>query len=165
MHAEISLTWQAKGRIREATGLNDDQYRMLAEGFPQLDLPQDRKTLPEYSGDWAKRHIIDLEVTGALLADLGLDFELHRFTSTYRLRSATTHNETNIHVAIPNLLLFAVDEVMVLEDVCTDKLQDSLDKGWRILAVCPPAAQRRPDYVLGRQKGGPAIKIDHDRRR
>ena len=28
-----------------------------------------------------------------------------------------------------------------------------LDDGWRILAICPPNSQRRPDYILGRSRG------------
>jgi len=56
------------------------------------------------------------------------------------------------HVHIPNIGLFMIDEVQVLEDICTDALQRELDQGWRILAVCPPNGTRRPDYILGRTK-------------
>ena len=50
----------------------------------------------------------------------------------------------------PNLL--NVNETLLMEDACTDELQENLDNGWRIIAVCPQP-QRRPDYVLGRKKG------------
>lgn len=50
----------------------------------------------------------------------------------------------------PNLL--NVNETLLMEDACTNALQENLDNGWRILAVCPQP-QRRPDYVLGRKKG------------
>lgn len=50
----------------------------------------------------------------------------------------------------PNLL--NVNETMLMEDACTDALQENLENGWRIIAVCPQP-QRRPDYVLGRKKG------------
>lgn len=50
----------------------------------------------------------------------------------------------------PNLL--NVNETLLMEDACTDALQENLDDGWRIIAVCPQP-QRRPDYVLGRKKG------------
>lgn len=50
----------------------------------------------------------------------------------------------------PNLL--SVNETMLMEDACTDELQENLNNGWRILAVCPQP-QRRPDYVLGRKRG------------
>lgn len=54
-----------------------------------------------------------------------------------------------VHIAIPDLGLLRMRKVTVLEDACTDELQAWLDKGWRILAVCPPNAARRPDYILG----------------
>ena len=50
----------------------------------------------------------------------------------------------------PNLL--NVNETLLMEDACTNALQENLDNGWRIIAVCPQP-QRRPDYVLGRKKG------------
>lgn len=53
-------------------------------------------------------------------------------------------------IAIPDLALMRITEVTYLDDACTDRLQGYLDAGWRILAVCPPNAQRRPDYILGR---------------
>ena len=50
----------------------------------------------------------------------------------------------------PGNLLMQVDETLLLEDACTDALQERLSQGFRILAVCPQP-QRRPDYVLGRK--------------
>lgn len=58
--------------------------------------------------------------------------------------------KVNVHV--PNLGLLMVNEVTWLEDCCAEVLQEYLDKGWRILAVCPQPDQRRPDYILGRTK-------------
>lgn len=49
----------------------------------------------------------------------------------------------------PSPSLMAVTTTMLEEDCCTDKLQERLDDGWRILAVCPQP-KRRPDYVLGK---------------
>jgi hypothetical protein len=57
-----------------------------------------------------------------------------------------------VQITIPDLGLLYIDEVTHMDDACTDTLQDKLDDGWRILAVCPPNAQRRPDYILGRRK-------------
>lgn len=57
-----------------------------------------------------------------------------------------------VQIHIPDHTLSYVDEVDHLDDCCTDTLQEKLDEGWRILAVCPPNAQRRPDYVIGRRK-------------
>ena len=52
----------------------------------------------------------------------------------------------------PGPSLLNVDETLLMEDACTNALQENLDNGWRIIAVCPQP-QRRPDYVLGRKKG------------
>lgn len=49
----------------------------------------------------------------------------------------------------PGPALMAVTETMLMEDACTDALQENIANGWRILAICPQP-QRRPDYVLGR---------------
>lgn len=59
---------------------------------------------------------------------------------------------TKVGVHISDLGLLNVKEVDVLGDACTDELQDWLDNGWRILAICPQPDQRRPDYVLGRNE-------------
>lgn len=59
------------------------------------------------------------------------------------------NNAQAVHIAIPDLSLLKMRQVTVLEDYCTDALQGWLDDGWRILAVCPPNAARRPDYILG----------------
>jgi hypothetical protein len=55
-----------------------------------------------------------------------------------------------VQIAIPGFGLLAVSKIMHLDDACTDDVQRHLDEGWKILAVCPPNSQRRPDYILGR---------------
>ena len=57
-----------------------------------------------------------------------------------------------VSITLPDIGLLLIDEVTWLDDACTEVLQDHLNNGWRILAVCPPNAQRRPDYILGRRK-------------
>lgn len=57
-----------------------------------------------------------------------------------------------VQITLPDMGLLLVNEVDWMEDACTEELQRKLDEGWRILAVCPPNAQRRPDYILGRTK-------------
>ena len=60
-------------------------------------------------------------------------------------------NQAAVQIHVPDIVLMKIDEVQVLTDCCTEALQAELDDDWRILAVCPPNAQRRPDYVLGRR--------------
>lgn len=57
-----------------------------------------------------------------------------------------------VQISIPDIGLLLMDEVTWLEDCCTEELQKSLNDGWRIIAVCPPNSQRRPDYILGRRR-------------
>lgn len=57
--------------------------------------------------------------------------------------------EDVVNVHIPSNDLFSVKNTLLLEDSCTNALQDELNKGWRIIAVIPRAGQRRPDYILG----------------
>lgn len=51
----------------------------------------------------------------------------------------------------PGPALMDIAETMLLEDSCTDVLQEELARGWRLLAICPQP-QRRPDYILGRPR-------------
>lgn len=62
---------------------------------------------------------------------------------------ATTKDKSGIIVHIPNQELFSIKECMVLNDCCTDALNDHIRNGWRILAICPQPNQRRPDYIMG----------------
>lgn len=64
-------------------------------------------------------------------------------------REQLYNERCNVHV--PGLGLLIIDEVQVHTDCCTEELQQQLDTGWRILAVCPQPDKRRPDYVLGRK--------------
>ena len=63
---------------------------------------------------------------------------------------AVTRDKSGIVVHIPNQELLSIKECMVLNDCCTDALNDHISNGWRILAICPQPNQRRPDYIMGR---------------
>lgn len=92
-------------------------------------------------------------------AGIPVDIESEEATMLTKLRdmvdqgSAVKNFETGqmVQIAIPDLGLLVIDNVTWLEDACTEELQNMLDSGWRILAVCPPNAKRRPDYILGRK--------------
>ena len=58
------------------------------------------------------------------------------------------NNKCEVHM--PGMALSIYNEMLLLEDACTDELQSSLNSGWRIVAACPQPDQRRPDYILGR---------------
>lgn len=57
------------------------------------------------------------------------------------------NQKCNIHVS--NMGLMSINKLAYATDICTEELQGILDKGWRIIAVCPQPDQRRPDYILG----------------
>lgn len=76
-------------------------------------------------------------------------------------QSNTYNNRVDVHM--PGNLMASYNEVMLLEDGCTDQLQDTLDQEWRIIAVCPQPDQRRPDYVLGRYN--PILENHHGAKR
>lgn len=48
-----------------------------------------------------------------------------------------------------------INQILLLEDCCSDYLQQALKRGWRIIAVSPQPDQRRPDYILGRHSDNP----------
>jgi len=79
--------------------------------------------------------------------------------ATAGAKPAASQFNNHVSVIVPDIGLFSVRSVRVLENACTDDLQAFLDDGWMILAVCPQAA-RRPDYVLGTTQ-----KDQGDRRR
>jgi hypothetical protein len=61
------------------------------------------------------------------------------------------NQKCNVHIG--NLGLLNINQLGYAVDKCTEELQEIINKGWRILAVCPQPDQRRPDYVLGRFNG------------
>ena len=48
-----------------------------------------------------------------------------------------------------------INQILLLEDCCSDYLQLALSDGWRIIAISPQPDQRRPDYILGRHTDNP----------
>lgn len=59
-------------------------------------------------------------------------------------------NSGAINIHLPSIDLFHIDQTLLLEDSCTDKLQEHLNEKWRIIACIPRPGQRRPDYIMGR---------------
>ena len=53
-------------------------------------------------------------------------------------------------IMLPNSQLYDLKELIIHEDQCTDRINDLLQEGWKIIAVLPQHGQRRPDYILGK---------------
>ncbi len=73
----------------------------------------------------------------------------HKSIDQIQARARSVINQ-RVNVAVPGFGLMAIKTVKVEVDLCTEKLQEQLDLGWQILAICVQPDQRRPDYVLGK---------------
>lgn len=60
----------------------------------------------------------------------------------------TYNSKCEVHM--PGQALALYNDMLLMENACTDALQNELNNGWRIIAACPQPDQRRPDYILGR---------------
>lgn len=70
----------------------------------------------------------------------------------------TYNNKCDVHM--PGNMLASYNEVMLIEDSCSDVLQTHLTSGWRMIAACPQPDQRRPDYILGRYNPNKEVSDD-----
>ena len=157
MLLEVSVSsWG--GRYKEVTA---DEWTALRAQVPQLPATKPEYGLPSMIAD-------DMAVRALSRAGLQMTVEPGTKDSMLvklqdQMRSlGVKHRELEqliaeaprcvVQVAIPDLGLLQIDEVTWEADCCTQDLQRRLEEGWRILAVCPPNAQRRPDYILGRRR-------------
>jgi len=142
---ELEYGWKKK--LLELFDKEPVTYRRLRERVKMYALPHTREELDELNEYTARKldTIDDLELEAWTSA--GFTVQMSRVRG---LRS----NDPDIHktiyqISVANVGLMQVQRVEVLEDCCTDALQRELDRGWRILAVCPPNDARRPTYVVG----------------
>jgi hypothetical protein len=148
---EIVRVYVTGLNVEKVKALPPEKYLRLRSALPcsELDGDQDKLTYI-----WSVSTVIysdDIE----FLTQLGCSIELKSWRSTYKpFANAVADNPSAaaVHVHLPNLGLLLMDEVTNLDDACTDELQRHLEDGWRIIAICPPNGQRRPDYILGRTK-------------
>lgn len=124
--------------------------------------PEDYDIYDISSFEYMTRQRITLEEAHAMEA-AGIELELEGVDGTMLTKMADRRPDKYgavtsmeiaagqvVQIAVPDLGLLQINETDWMEDACTEQLQMRLDDGWRILAVCPPNAQRRPDYILGR---------------
>lgn len=64
------------------------------------------------------------------------------------LQKTSLNSKCEVHMG--GSLLLTINELKLIEDCCTDALQEELNSGWRIVSVNVQPNQRRSDYVLGR---------------
>ena len=155
---EFENTWDWKDKF------TSEEWAEIREGFPTLpiELPTDHwygrgtHLLTSENVDVAAKFALNFRVAESV-AKGGVGQMIVKLQD--RIRSLELGQEdmgtliakgAAVQIHVPDLVLMGYDKVMHLDDACTDELQEQLDDGWRILAVCPPNAARRPDYILGR---------------
>jgi len=92
-----------------------------------------------------------------------LDENIDRLKNLNKKLTEITNDQSfnsycNVHISGNQLLV--INQLLLIEDACTDDVQKHLNSGWRIIAVCPQA-QRRPDYVLGKYNPEFDTTINH----
>ena len=146
----------------------DESWARLRESFPTLSPERPEEGSHYYDSN---SHLLTDENVG-VAAELNLSFRaseavakggigqmIVKLQDRIRALELDADNKAEllkrggaVQIHVPDLVLLGYDEVSYLDDACTDMVQDHLNDGWRILAVCPPNAQRRPDYIFGRKK-------------
>ncbi len=142
----IEIPWSERDKYKSLSLEDYQELKSLVLG------------LPDTNEDFYPHNslVVDDEGLQALLKISPL--ELKKFKNTYVPNEKKGWIEdisevSNItHVHIPNIGLLTINEVCVLENECTNQLQQMLEIGWRIIAVCPPNGTKRPDYIMGRTK-------------
>ncbi|NLD21638.1 MAG: hypothetical protein GX664_04030 [Bacteroidales bacterium] len=137
MLAEIEFHWGTKVPYDTAKSLAELLEQKLEDIIN--DKQSDEGTVELIS--W-NTYVVDIEELNSIIPNTP-------FTIKRLLKQK--YDKVNVHV--PNLGLLIINEVNCLENCSTGVLQEYLDKGWRILAVCQQPDKNRPDYILGRTKG------------
>lgn len=156
IYGSITHTWDDSWKK-----MSEEDWLALRTAVPSMN--------PDRALNYGEDHYFSEEAC-ALVARIGLSITLKPVGSdaagmlvklTDRIAQLELRGKTDaekalaggiVQVHIPDFSIMFINEVTHLNDCCTDELQSHLNEGWRILAVCPPNAQRRPDYILGRRK-------------
>jgi hypothetical protein len=138
------------GGAKKIAELSDTNYARLRDGVKSKlreYLPEDRTQFNAEKFPYFNDSIMDAEEATAWteIADISVNMSRISGVATPTVNPA----QAVYQISVSNIGLMQVEAVCVREDCCTDQLQDLLDQGWRLLAVCPPNDTRRPSYILG----------------
>lgn len=160
--ALVSLSYSFAGVLNDATPEKVEEIqKLLPAGMvyrekvktkkvdPSGGAPEEIVEVERWSVKTYEKFLLDGQQL-TRLTELGVTFDLHSFKGTVPYTTGDGKAIGTLHVHLPNYDLNSFNEVSWAEDMCTEMLQKQLDQGWRILAVCPPKSQRRPDYIFGR---------------
>lgn len=164
-YKEYAVKYRAARKLIESLGLNvelapeelppvveeggKETYtsRRIIEGQSTIVLTDKQLVKLAVSGVTFKvLHPISVE-----LEDISLPFRTIEGKTGEQLGSVsnnTYNNKCDVHM--PGNMMASYNELMLVEDSCSDVIQTHLSSGWRLVAVCPQPDQRRPDYILGR---------------
>jgi len=118
-----------------------ENHESIREHFPKF---YDADGKPKGNWELGEQIVDGREMS--LLSEQGVIYTVHRFKGVVPVGHGDKIPEGSIvHIHLPNYVLNHFNKVELLEDCCTDALQEKLDEGWRIIAVCPPVNKRRPD--------------------
>lgn len=153
-------------RIKELV-ISQEKYTRLRDIVPEL--PKDPIKEPYYGWEEYVGHlesvleiVSQIEIVSVIRSTNNpyneFDNVLERVNSKLltidtrleKYRDQVFNKKVNVHISGNSLL--EIDDVELLDDCCTDFLKERLDKGWRIIAVCPQPDQRRPDYIIGKKQ-------------
>lgn len=139
-----SPSYELKGPLKEMSAEDYDKFR---RAVTSLELPESQADLDKWYVHGET--IVDSEELEIISNVAPVRIRKVKGLGTY-IHNRVGEVETKYQISVPNVGLLAVDTVEVLENCCTHELQQWLNRGWRILAICPPNDARRPDYVVGR---------------
>jgi hypothetical protein len=142
--AMVEAVWQGWPGIQERFS---ERGKFTADNWWSIHAAPVRMTMDEVEA------LVQLGVPVKLEADVGtmLTKMVDRgMRNGQDISAEDLRHSRTVQIAVADVGLMHVRQVTWLEDCCTEELQAQLDAGWRILAVCPPNARRRPDYILGR---------------
>lgn len=118
--------------------------------FLSVELPEEQQKLSDY---WGGETIVD-EAGISIICKYHPDAKFKRVKGLLYNHPAqqkeTIQQVTQIHVA--NLGLFAIERLLLLEDACTNEINEMISGDWKIIAVIPANDARRPTYILGTSK-------------
>lgn len=145
---KLEYNWDKKVKA-----LDHQDYQRLRDGVRCAEM---KKILPQIQSDFNVGssylhfdYLMDAD-EAKLWMDVGVEVTMSRLSGV--ASNARELHRTVYQISVANVGLMEIRRVEVLEDCCTDDLQRQLDRGWRLLAVCPPNDARRPSYVVGHMK-------------
>lgn len=144
-------------RLRDLAKTHPDRYRFLQEhqdGLDSLEKALEGKNYTDF-----QKYVNEIELLPDWMLEL-VELKVMKPMQLLKPEGGIDSRELKdlikkSQVHLPGNELLYINEVVVHSDACTESLQKELDDGWRIVAVCPQASQRRPDYVLGRHTPKP----------